>query len=223
MNKPTLYVVAGANGSGKSTLINKYKHFTKNIKFINPDDIAQSIDSNYDGKDNQLILKASRETIKQQNALLQAKKTFGIETTLSGKRELRIMQEAKKLGYKVKLIYVGLDDPRFNIERVNERTKNGGHYVYPKTILNRYNKSLTNLESTIKIADKTYLIDNSQNRSYLIAKFQLGKVLSVTDKTIPNWIIQREDIYQKIEAYVKNKAKRNKLFPLHTTKRELKR
>jgi len=75
----------------------------------------------------------------------------------------------------------------------------------------------------IKIADKAYLIDNSTNKAHLIAKFQLDKILSVTNKKIPNWIKQIEEIHQKIEAYVKNKTKRNKLFPLHTTKRELKR
>jgi len=65
MDKPTLYVVAGANGSGKSTLINRHRKLIKDIKFVNPDDIAKKIDPNYDGKNNVLTLKASREAITQ--------------------------------------------------------------------------------------------------------------------------------------------------------------
>jgi len=202
MKKPTLYVVAGANGSGKSTIINRHKNLIKDIKFINPDDIAASINPNYDGKDNALTLKAGKEAIKQQNYLLKERKTFGIETTFSGKRELRIMQQAKDLGYEVKLVYVGLNSPTANIKRVAERTKNGGHFVDAETIVRRYDKSMNaNLEKGMKIADKTYLVDNSKIKDYIVAKFQSDKVLSVTNKEIPSWVKNKADIYKKIETH----------------------
>lgn len=202
MEKPTLYVVAGANGSGKSTIINRHKNLIKDIKFVNPDDIAASINSNYDGKDNALTLKAGREAIKQQDNLLKERKTFGIETTFSGKRELRIMKNAKDLGYQVKLVYVGLNSPSTNIKRVEERTKNGGHFVDAETIVHRYDKSMnTNLEKGIAIADKTYLIDNSKNKDYIVAKFQSEKVIGVTKKEIPSWIKEKPNLYSKIETH----------------------
>jgi len=202
MEKPTLYVVAGANGSGKSTIINRHKNLIKDINFVNPDDIAASINSDYDGKDNALTRQAGKEAIKQQNDLLKERKTFGIETTFSGKRELRIMQQAKNLGYEVKLAYVGLNNLASNIERVNERTRNGGHFVDPETIVRRYNKSMnTNLEKGIKLADKTYIIDNTKNKDYIVAKFQSDKVLSVTNKEIPSWVKNKADIYKKIETH----------------------
>ena len=34
MEKPTLYVVAGANGSGKSTIINRHKNLIKDMLHI---------------------------------------------------------------------------------------------------------------------------------------------------------------------------------------------
>jgi len=210
MKKPTLYVVAGANGSGKSTLVKKYRRFSKNIVFVNPDDIAKAMDPSYDGKNNQLIVAAGREAVKRQNKLLQSRKTFGLETTFSGNRELRVMQQAKDLGYDVKLIYVSLDNPEFNIKRVKERTENGGHFVDPATVVNRYKKSLGNLEKGIDIANKTYLIDNSSGKEYIVAKFQLGKVIDVTNKEIPVWIKNQPQIFSKIEARIKQ----TKLFPL---------
>ena len=205
MEKPILYIVAGANGSGKSTLIKKYKRFSKDIVFVNPDDIAKAIDPSYDGRNNQLIVMAGREAVKCQNELLQTKKTFGLETTFSGNRELRIMQQAKDLGYDVKLIYVSLDNPEFNIKRVKERTENGGHFVDPVTVVNRYKKSLANLEKGINIADKTYLVDNTSIKEYIVAKFRLGKVTNVTNKQIPTWIKNQCQIFSKIESKIKIK------------------
>ena len=200
-----MYIVAGANGSGKSTLIKKYKRFSKDIVFVNPDDIAKAIDPSYDGRNNQLIVMAGREAVKCQNELLQTKKTFGLETTFSGNRELRIMQQAKDLGYDVKLIYVSLDNPEFNIKRVKERTENGGHFVDPVTVVNRYKKSLANLAKGINIADKTYLVDNTSIKEYIVAKFRLGKVINVTNKQIPTWIKNQCQIFSKIESKIKIK------------------
>jgi len=205
VEKPILYIVAGANGSGKSTLIKKYKRFSKDIVFVNPDDIAKAIDPSYDGRNNQLIVMAGREAVKCQNELLQTKKTFGLETTFSGNRELRIMQQAKDLGYDVKLIYVSLDNPEFNIKRVKERTENGGHFVDPVTVVNRYKKSLANLAKGINIADKTYLVDNTSIKEYIVAKFRLGKVTNVTNKQIPTWIKNQCQIFSKIESKIKIK------------------
>lgn len=201
MDKPTLYVVAGANGSGKSTLINKHRNLIKDVKFVNPDDIAKEIDPSYDGKNNALTLKASREAITQQNTLLDNKKTFGIETTFSGNRELRVMKNAKELGYEVKLVYIGLSNPITNIERVGERTKNGGHFVETTTIVRRYDKSMNNLSKGIQIADKTYLVDNTKSKDFIVAKFQSEKVIDATNKEIPNWIKEKTTLSSKIETH----------------------
>ena len=67
-----------------------------------------------------------------------------------------------------------------------------------------------NLKKAIKIVDKTYLIDNSRNKAYLITKFQFDKVLSIKSKKIPNWIRQNNEIYQKIETFIKTQAKKIK-------------
>jgi len=202
MNKPTLYVVAGANGSGKSTLINRHKNLIKDIPFVNPDDIAKKLDNTYDGKDDSLIYRAGREAITQQNNLIKKHKTFGIETTFSGNRELKIMNKAKEEGYQVKLVYVGLNNPIINIERVAERTQNGGHFVNSETIVRRYDKSMNhNLAKGMQIADKTYLVDNSKNKDYIVAKFQSEKVIGVTKKEIPSWIKEKPNLYSKIETH----------------------
>lgn len=201
MKKPTLYVIAGANGSGKSTLIDKHRNLIKDIKFVNPDDIAKQIDPSYDGKNTTLMRKAGREAIIQQNGLLKDGKSFGIETTFSGNRELKIMQNAKDQGYQIKLVYICLNKPTYNIKRVEERTRNGGHFVNSETIIRRYNKSISNMDKGIKIADKTYLVDNSSKKEFIVAKFQSEKVVSVTKKELPSWVKDKTTVYSKINTY----------------------
>jgi hypothetical protein len=51
------------------------------------------------------LLKLENKPIKQQKQFLKDKKSFGIETTFSGNKELRLMQETKDKGYKIKLSY----------------------------------------------------------------------------------------------------------------------
>ncbi len=186
--KPILLIVAGANGSGKTTLINRHKKLLSNILFINPDDIAKQLDSSYDGKDNQLILKASRKAIILQNSMLQSKKSFGLETTLSGKRELKLIQKAKLSGYEVKLVYIGLNSYRHNILRVLSRVKKGGHYVTPSTIISRYKKSMLNLNNAIIYTDKTYIYDNSTQYHKQVGQIKENKWLILKAKDLPSWI-----------------------------------
>ena len=42
MNKPILYIIAGANGSGKSTLASELLP-SENIEFLNADEVAKEI------------------------------------------------------------------------------------------------------------------------------------------------------------------------------------
>jgi len=130
--KPILLIVAGANGSGKTTLVNTHKKIMGNLPFVNPDDIAKEIDPNYDGKDGKLIMQASREAIKRQNNMLKNKQSFGLETTFSGNRELKIMQQAKEAGYDVRIAYVGLDNPIKNIKSLKKEHNEKWIYEWMK-------------------------------------------------------------------------------------------
>ena len=183
-----LWVIAGANGSGKTSLVQKYKSkLTDKVQFVNPDDIAKKIDDSYDGKDMALIQRAGRETIKIQRELFKNGKSFGFETTFSGQRDLRIMQQAKDLGYNVKLAYIGLNSPINNIKRVNDRVVEGGHFVAPKDIVRRYDKSMANLLKGARLANSVYIFDNSKDNHYLVMKIRDNKIIRNIENK-PKWI-----------------------------------
>lgn len=184
----TLWIVAGPNGSGKTTLVNRYaSKFPDKVPFINPDDVAKEFDASYDGKDVALIQKAGRETIRRQRELLSKGESFGFETTFSSKRDLKIMDQAKEQGYKVKLAFVGLDNLKDNIGRVKERVLEGGHYVAPEDIVRRYNRAMDNLKLALDKADRSYLFDNTDSKHNMFA-YTKNREIAIKSKELPRWV-----------------------------------
>lgn len=79
--------------------------------------------------------------------------TVGVETVLSTPKYRRLVDKAKQLGFEVRLIYVLLDSPQRNIERVRLRVKKGGHAVPENKILERHARSLEQLPWFLDQAD----------------------------------------------------------------------
>lgn len=92
--------------------------------------------------------------------------SYSFETVMSHISKLNEIQRANKLDYKTYLYFVCLDDPQLNISRVLDRVEQGCHPVSQDKIVDRYQKALTNLLPAIKIAKKTYLIDNWRKYGY---------------------------------------------------------
>ena len=95
-DRPSLFVMAGPNGSGKSTLTSY--GVAGNRPVIDPDAVAARLSP---GGTRAGAVQAARETIRQQQELLDRRESFAVETTLSGNRTLERMDEAKARGYVV--------------------------------------------------------------------------------------------------------------------------
>src|SRR6266498_2343116 len=95
---------------------------------------------------------------------------------------------AKLLGFEVRLIYVVLDSPRRNVERVRLRVKKGGHDVPEDRILERYVRSLAQLPWFLDKADQAWLFDNSGATPQLIGQKQAGVV--VLDEGAPPAVVE---------------------------------
>src|SRR5262245_37601654 len=125
---PQLWVVAGPNGAGKSTLTRRY--LEGRLPIVNPDVIAQRLDP-VNPPRARVRLQAGRETIHRQEAFLTQGIDFALETTLSGNRELELMRRAREMGYKVTLVYIGIDTPGLADVRISQRVAEGGHHIPP--------------------------------------------------------------------------------------------
>jgi predicted ABC-type ATPase len=181
---PQLWIVAGPNGSGKTTLVQKYFHrFTQQIPVVNPDTIATKIKSEDPGL---VALRAGREALRQQNLYLNSSTSFLLETTFSGKREIKLLQQAKVNGFKTNLIFVGLPSSIRNIQRVFRRVLDGGHDVPVVDIERRYSRSMKNLSNALTLVDRAFIFDNANKKHRLIAVFENGKIIRQADNQ-PKW------------------------------------
>lgn len=124
--------------------------------------------------------------------MLNLDSTFFYETVFSHTSKVDLMRRAKDKGFKVYLYFVSTQSPIINWERVKSRVKQGGHKVPREKVTGRYYKSLDNLFSALKIADRVYFFDNSKSEettAFLnFAKLEKGqiKIESGFDE-VPEW------------------------------------
>ena len=147
MREKTVYIIAGANGSGKTTFAKEFIKSEK-IEFLNADEIEKEFNPNdiEGGK-----IRAGRELFKRLKILVQSNVDFIIESTLSGKSLIKILNQIKKRGFKLIILYVFLDNTDIAIDRVKIRVKSGGHNVTNEDIQRRYIRSFKNFWNDYRI------------------------------------------------------------------------
>jgi predicted ABC-type ATPase len=165
MVAPGLVVIAGPNGSGKSSLIQKLMTMPEiNLgTYINADDIELGlhdiVDPQRRSREAQRIADANRTDC------LEKGKSFSFETVMSHPSKIDLMHQARQRGYGVTLLFVAVDDPLLNIERVSVRVSQGGHSVPPDRIVSRYHRTLALLPRAILASDSSVLFDNTERGS----------------------------------------------------------
>lgn len=178
----TLTAVAGANGSGKSTLT---KLYADNTLLIDPDAIAREIAIS---NPSSAAIAAGRQALTLSQQYIQLGNSFIVETTLAGNTYLKLMREVKNLGWLVALVYIGIENPNINLQRVRDRVKLGGHNVPETDIFRRYNRSLANLAKAAKIADRLTLYDNSTNTGHQLIATIEGTQAVIHVQELPKWL-----------------------------------
>lgn len=173
MQKKILYIIAGANGSGKSTLASELLP-SENLDFLNADNIAKEIcPENIES----VKIKAGKIVLKRLEELLNNGKSFAIETTLSGKNHIKIIQKAKELNYQVFLVYSYLDNPTLCENRIKIRVLNGGHNIPKEDITRRFHRSKKNFWNIYKdLVDEWNLFYNGTSEYILVAQYANNEI-----------------------------------------------
>jgi predicted ABC-type ATPase len=181
---PWLWLIAGPNGSGKSTYAPNLSSEVEEI--VRPDELAYELSAE---KPESVALKAGRLAINRIESLIQEKRSFAIETTLSGRFHLGAAQRAKSDGWKVGIVYIGLGTPTVAIKRVRLRKLRGGHNVPPADVRRRYRRSLVNLASIYRIADRLVVLDNSSSRTPMkrLLETNRGQIIFRRGR-LPKWL-----------------------------------
>ena len=98
--------------------------------------------------------------IEEAKALIGNAQSFAVETTLSGKGQVKLIRRARKAGYQVVLYFLWLPSPQESIHRVRQRVIKGGHHVTDKDIRRRYPRILHNLVHLyLPLVDRWYFWD----------------------------------------------------------------
>ncbi len=155
--QPVCHVVAGPNGSGKSTFALEYlPEYAGGIEYVNPDLLAQGMSP----VDISLsALKAGKIAVHRIGTLIEQRRSFGFETTLSGRGYLRLLLRAKELGFAVNIYYLWMPAPAALPSRIRHRVLAGGHDVPTPDVFRRYARSRANLRDYAAVADKLLVFD----------------------------------------------------------------
>ena len=116
-----------------------------------------------DGKD-----LAGKAAAKMARLFLENGVSFARESTLTSHFDFTLMSEAKKKGYSIELVYIGLESSDLAWARVASRAARGGHSVPYEDVIRRFTRSLENLPKAIALADKATILDNSTQGYRLI-------------------------------------------------------
>jgi predicted ABC-type ATPase len=177
--KPTFWIVAGPNGSGKSSLYSNtdIEAFDQSVWIINPDLLTQRIQE----IEKLALQDANVQAVERIEAWVEASilahQTVGVETVLSTDKYRRLVTEAKRRQFAVRLIFVMLESPNLNVQRVRLRVEKGGHDVPEASIRKRWTRSLAQLPWFLEQADQAAIFDNSGAIPQLIGQKQQGKII----------------------------------------------
>jgi predicted ABC-type ATPase len=93
---------------------------------------------------------------------LEARSSFGLESTLSGLTHLKLLKQARALGYRVEIYYLWLPSPALAMDRIAQRVEMGGHFVPGQDVIRRFSRSVDHfLELYAPAVDYWSFRDNS--------------------------------------------------------------
>lgn len=176
--RPRLIVVAGPNGVGKSTY--SRTAFASGFLLLDPDRYGIE-------RGDAAPITAGRRVVDRVHIALAAGESIVLETTLSGRFPLKVLQSARQSGYDVDLLYIGVSDVDECLRRVRMRVAAGGHDVPEADVRRRFTRSLAALPGAIQLASNVTIHDNAAARPYrLIARRDATGTRVAPD--VPAWV-----------------------------------
>jgi predicted ABC-type ATPase len=180
---PTLTLIAGPNGSGKSTLARSLEQAGRE-RLLDPDAIARRLNPQ---NPSAAAIAAGREVLERTADYLNRGLSFAVETTLSSRRRVDLIREAKSRGYETHLVFIGLGSPDRCITRIRNRAARGGHFVPDADVRRRYARSVANAAEALRLADTAKFYDNSRDQARLVLAANAGKVVWRAEP-VPEWV-----------------------------------
>ncbi|MGD0913390.1 MAG: zeta toxin family protein [Terracidiphilus sp.] len=180
--RPILVALAGPNGAGKSSFYATYLKQSR-LPFINADQISLQTGVN--------AYKAAELADEVRRGLVDQQESFIFETVFSDPvgAKLQFLKETEARGYTVVLVFIGIDGPKTSEARVAMRVSKGGHDVPADKIVERYSRTMKNLQRSLFEISNIRVYDNGDlDRPYrLVVSRDAGRKVAVHPPT-PAWL-----------------------------------
>jgi predicted ABC-type ATPase len=148
---PRLWILAGPNGAGKTTYARaNLRDFIAHDRFINADEVARTLSPD---NPEAASLAAGRKVLELRAELVQRRESFAVETTLATRTLLRVLEQARVVGFEVELTFLALSNVDLCVERVARRVIAGGHFIPTDVIVRRYSHGLRLLPTYLDVCD----------------------------------------------------------------------
>jgi predicted ABC-type ATPase len=166
--KQRIIIIAGPNGAGKTTFAREYLMKEAHCPdFVNVDLIAAGLSP---FNPDRAAIQAGRIMLSEIQRRVRKSESFAFETTLSGHVYARMIPRWRNSGYRVRLIFLSLPDPRMAISRVKIRVAQGGHDVSGTVVRRRFDAGLRNFQDVyMHLVDNWEWYDNSGVTPQLIS------------------------------------------------------
>lgn len=167
MQKPFIIVIGGPNGVGKSTFARWYlEGYPECAGIIDPDAIRRDL---HDVPEPQRNIAAGRLALHHIDTLITSRKSFAIESTLSGVTLVRRLADARRSGYTILLCVLLVRSVDVTMARVYLRFIMGGHMIAIADQQRRFDRSYRNFRSYyIEVCHEWTLYDAEQHPPKLI-------------------------------------------------------
>jgi predicted ABC-type ATPase len=155
-----IVIIAGPNGAGKTTFAREFLPNEGDCPtFINADLIAAGL-SPFNPE--AVAVRAGRLMLEEMESMARNCRSFAFETTLSGRTYQHKIRDWQRLGYHVKLVYLGLPSADLAVARVAARVAQGGHDIPEAIIRRRFATGLRNFKLIYQpLVDAWVLYDNA--------------------------------------------------------------
>ena len=162
-------IIGGVNGTGKSSLTGVLRTQTTDLGTIIDVDRITATGGLSPIEGGKVALQRIRECLEKGVSFTQ-------ETTLSGKRTETTAAEAKRLGYFIRLYYVGLDTQKECMERIANRVRHGGHDIPAEVVERRFAGRWESVARVLPYCDEARFFDND-NGFVEVAEYINGQLI----------------------------------------------
>lgn len=188
-HKPVLIVIAGPNGSGKTSVTSRIldHEWLEDAVYVNPDIVAQEIFGDWNSAE--AVRKSVEYCEKKRLQCIEKHKSLIFETVLSVDEKIDFIRKAKEAGFFIRLFFVCTESPTINASRIAKRVMEGGHDVPISKIISRYSRSIANCKIALRLADRTYIYDNSIDNEEvkILCRLSNGELVKKYVDDMPKW------------------------------------